>query len=110
MRRSRAASTTSTPSTATRPTTTVRNSRSRWTACTAIVIAVAVATVSAHRRDEYLQAARLDIASDRIEVQLDLTPGIALADRVVWEIDGDHDGVVSDAEARAYANAVEQHL
>jgi hypothetical protein len=35
---------------------------------------------SAHRRDEYLQAARLAIDPDRVELELDLTPGIAVAD------------------------------
>ena len=64
--------------------------------------------VSAHRRDEYLQAARLAIEPGRIELQLDLTTGIALADRVIGEIDRDRDGTVSDAEARAYAAVVER--
>ncbi len=69
-----------------------------------------MAALSAHRRDEYLQAARLAIEPDRVELQLDLTPGIALADRVIAEIDRDRDGVVSDAETRAYASAVQQDL
>ena len=38
---------------------------------------------SAHRRDEYLQAARLAIDPDRVELALDLTPGIAVADVVL---------------------------
>ncbi|HEY2435087.1 MAG TPA: hypothetical protein VGI12_20625 [Vicinamibacterales bacterium] len=67
-----------------------------------------VSTVSAHRRDEYLQAARLAIDPGRVEVELDLTPGIALADRIISEIDRDRDGVVSDGEARAYAEVLER--
>ena len=35
------------------------------------------AGVSAHRRDEYLQAARLAIDPGRVQLELDLTPGIA---------------------------------
>jgi hypothetical protein len=85
----------------------VRSSRSR-SAALAILLVVAAAPLAAHRRDEYLQAARLAIEPDRVELQLDLTPGIALAGRVIAEIDRDRDGVVSDAEARAYA-AVVQH-
>jgi hypothetical protein len=67
-----------------------------------------VAAPSAHRRDEYLQAARLDLAPDRIDLELDLTPGMALAGRVIAEMDRDGDGVVSDGEARLYANAVQR--
>jgi hypothetical protein len=68
----------------------------------------AAAGVSAHRRDEYLQAARLAIEPARVDVELDLTPGIALAEGVVAEIDRNRDGVVSGAEARAYAAVVER--
>jgi len=34
---------------------------------------------SAHRVDEYLQATRLSIDLDRVEVEINLTPGIDLA-------------------------------
>ena len=61
---------------------------------------------SAHRRDEYLQAARLGIDPDRVELALDLTAGIAVAEVVLSEIDLDKDGMVSAAEARAYSDRV----
>ncbi len=61
---------------------------------------------SAHRRDEYLQAARLAIDPDRVELALDLTPGIAVADVVLSEIDVDRNGLISAAEARAYSDRV----
>jgi len=61
---------------------------------------------SAHRRDEYLQAARLGIDPDRVELALDLTAGIAVAEVVLSEIDLDKDGMVSVAEARAYSDRV----
>ena len=70
-------------------------------AVTAVVIASAGA--SAHRRDEYLQAARLDVEPGRVELELDLTPGIAVADATIAELDRDRDGVVSEQEQRAYA-------
>ena len=69
--------------------------------------AVAVAGVSAHRRDEYLQAARIAIDPNRVELELDLTPGITLAGVVIGELDRDRDGRVSSDEARAYAALVE---
>jgi len=62
---------------------------------------------SAHRLDEYLQAARLRIEPARVELELDLTPGIAVADFVIADIDRDRDGVLSRSEERAY---VEQLL
>ena len=62
--------------------------------------------VSAHRRDEYLQAARLAIDPDRVEIALDLTPGIALADQVLAAIDGNGSASIDSAEARAYAGQV----
>jgi hypothetical protein len=64
------------------------------------------ADVSAHRRDEYLQAARIAIEPRQIELQLDLTPGIAVAEAVLAEIDRDGDGVLSPEEQHAYVTRV----
>jgi hypothetical protein len=63
-------------------------------------------TPSAHRLDEYLQAARLGIDPDRVEITLDLTPGIAVAGEVVTAIDRDANGAITDGEARAFADDV----
>ena len=71
----------------------------------AIVIAFGSA-VSAHRRDEYLHAARIAIEPDRVHVELDLTPGSAVANGFIHSIDGDGDGVVSSEEQQAYARRV----
>lgn len=60
----------------------------------------------AHRLDEYLQAVRIGIARDRIEVDLDLTPGASVARGVIDEIDADHDGVLSPGEQEGYARRV----
>ncbi len=62
--------------------------------------------VFAHRRDELLQAARLAIAPGRVELQLDLTPGIAVADAVIADIDRNHDGVLSPQERQSYVAQV----
>jgi hypothetical protein len=70
------------------------------------MIAASAAAVSAHRRDEYLQAARIGIEPARVEIEIDLTPGIAVSDAIVGEIDRDHDRRLSDEEKRDYVNEV----
>ena len=75
----------------------------------AIALLAAVAAgvaLSAHRRDEYLQAARLAVEPDRVELQLDLTPGIAVADATIADLDRDRDGVLSEGEKRTYVGRV----
>jgi len=73
----------------------------------AVVVAVlAGSSMSAHRRDEYLQAARLTIDPDRVAIALDLTPGIAVADVVRAEIDRDGDGAVSRQERNEYVRRI----
>jgi hypothetical protein len=82
----------------------VRSSpRSSWIAALTLAL-VAAAPASAHRRDEYLQAARLAIEPDRVELGLDLTPGIAVAEQVLAEIDRDGDKAIAPDEGRAYTH------
>jgi hypothetical protein len=64
------------------------------------------APATAHRVDEYLQATRVTIEVDRISLEIDLTPGVTIASRVLALIDTDHDGQISDAEGDAYARCV----
>ena len=74
-----------------------------------LAIAVAIgarASVSAHRLDEYLQAARIGIEPDRVEIELDLTPGADVARRLVSEIDRNHDGILGRDETRFYSAVV----
>ena len=87
----------------------MRNSRGSSRAAGALALVLTVfgaAHVSAHRRDEYLQAARIGIDPGRVEVELDLTPGIALADAVILDIDRNRDGSLSAEEQQAYASQV----
>jgi len=60
----------------------------------------------AHRRDEYLQAARIAVEPSRIGIELDITPGIAIAPSAVAGIDRDRDGRIDESEAKAYATEV----
>lgn len=60
----------------------------------------------AHRLDEYLQATRISIELERIGVEINLTPGAALADNVFASIDQDRSGTVSPGEGAAYARLV----
>jgi len=77
----------------------------RWAALVlALTTAVVVSRgVSAHRLDEYLQAARIAVDPSRVELELDLTPGIAVADGIIAEIDHDQDGALGSSEKQAYA-------
>jgi hypothetical protein len=61
---------------------------------------------AAHQLDEYLQAARIAFARDRVVLELDLTPGANIAGAIVTVLDRDSDGVVTPLEARAYAEAL----
>jgi hypothetical protein len=74
--------------------------------CVLIALALAGTRASAHRYDELLQAARIAIAPQRVEVELSLTPGMAVADGIIGEIDRDRDGELSDAERRHYVASV----
>src|SRR4029453_1912380 len=107
--RRRAASITSTPFIVIRPMTTERRLRSgsaRVITLALLILVIGATSLSAHRRDELLQAARIGIAAGRIELELSLTPGIAIADDVIGAIDRDHDGVLSPEEQRNYTKEV----
>jgi hypothetical protein len=60
----------------------------------------------AHRLDEYLQAVRVSVGTNRIALSIELTPGVAVADQMLAVIDKDRDGRVSEAEVAGYAQRV----
>ena len=60
----------------------------------------------AHRLDEYLQATRVGIVANRVNLEIDLTPGVSIAKQVTSWIDTNGDGELSQAEGLAYANEV----
>ena len=68
------------------------------------------ATAAAHVLDEYVQAAQIVLAPGGVRVELRLTPGVEVADRVFMMIDVDGDGQISSAEEQAYARRVMQDI
>jgi hypothetical protein len=67
-------------------------------------------TACAHRLDEYLQATLVAIEPGDVRLQINLTPGVAVADQVLAVIDRDRDGVISPNEAAAYAELLKSDL
>jgi len=76
----------------------------------AVVLLLAPTPALTHRLDEYLQGAIISIGKDRLEAQITLTPGVAVFPMLAASIDTDKDGVVSEAEQRAYAGRVLRDL
>jgi len=78
----------------------------RCFAAFAILSASLATPAAAHRVDEYLQATRLSIDTERVDLEIDLTAGSALASQVFGWIDTNRNGEISDAEGQAYAQQV----
>jgi hypothetical protein len=70
-----------------------------------ITLSVPLAT-SAHRLDEYLEAAIFSIGENKIEVTMRLVPGVAVSSTVIAIIDANADGILSEPEQIAYAHRV----
>src|SRR5262245_14272763 len=67
-------------------------------------------TAPAHALDKYLQVAQIALAPGGARVELRLTPGARVADRVFALIDVDSDGQISPAEEQAYARLALQDV
>jgi hypothetical protein len=79
---------------------------SRKTPIVVIVLLTSSVPLRAHRLDEYLQATRVDIGLNCVNLEIDLTPGVSIAKRVTEWIDTNGDGQLSQAEGLVYANQV----
>ena len=66
----------------------------------------AAAPADAHRLDEYLQATRIGVSRDRIDLEIDLTPGASIAKDIFGLVDANDDGQISSAEGHEYARRV----
>ncbi len=75
-------------------------------ALVAALVCAAGTGVGAHRYDEYLHASRIAIAPDGVRIEMRLTPGMAVAEAVIGEIDTNRDAVLSAAERQVYAQRV----
>jgi hypothetical protein len=60
----------------------------------------------AHRLDEYLQSTLISVEQDQVEVEIRLTPGVAVLPVVMAVIDRDRDGRISADDEREYAERV----
>ena len=67
-------------------------------------------TVLAHRLDEYLQATLVAIEPRGVRLQINLTPGVAVAEKVLAQIDRDRDSAISRKEGAAYAELLKRDL
>jgi hypothetical protein len=70
------------------------------------VLILLPARADAHRLDEYLQATRVAVDVDLVRLEIDLSPGVDVADGIIGAIDSDHDGRIDTNEAQSYAAAV----
>ena len=66
--------------------------------------------VLAHRDDQYLQATLVAIEPSAVQLQINLTPGVAVAEQVIAEVDRDSNGAISKNEAAAYAELLKRDL
>jgi hypothetical protein len=76
----------------------------------AAILVLGVSPSPAHRLDEYLQGALLSVEKSSLQVQLTLTPGVAILPIVIADIDADKDGTISESEQRAYVGHVLRDL
>ena len=65
---------------------------------------------SAHRLDEYLQATLVVIAPHDIRLQINFTPGVEVANKVLALLDRDGDGTISAREKASYAQSLQHDL
>jgi hypothetical protein len=76
----------------------------------AIAVLVCAPPAAAHQLDEYLQATRIAIEPDRIVLEIGLTPGVTVAERIFTAIDRNSDTRVSESEVGTYGRQVLQDL
>ena len=80
-------------------------------AATSALLALALGGgAAAHRLDEYLQATLIGVTRTGVEVEIHLTPGVAVLPVVMAAIDLDRDGRIAADEERAYAARVAREV
>ncbi len=81
----------------------------RLAAAAAILLSIGM-PATAHRLDEYLQATLISVEKNRVQMQVRLTPGVAVFPIVLAIIDTNADGVISESEQGVYAERVVRDL
>lgn len=77
----------------------------------ALLVLSGIATPAfAHRLDEYLQGTILSVGKSTLQAEITLMPGVAVFPFLISQIDTDANGVISEAEQRAYAARVLRDL
>lgn len=76
----------------------------------ALFVLLTAARLSAHRLDEYLQGAMVSIQRDRVQIEMTLTPGVAIFPLLIPYIDTDGNGIISAGEQRVYVDQVLRDL
>ena len=76
----------------------------------ALLTMVLAGLAGAHRLDEYLQATLIGVTPSCIDVEIQLTPGVAILQAWMRAIDQDHDGRISPQEERAYVERVTREV
>ncbi len=69
-----------------------------------------IGDAAAHRLDEYLQATLIGVTRDGVDVEIQLTPGVAMLPVWMAVIDQDRAERISPAEERAYVGRVAQEV
>ena len=70
------------------------------------MMAFAACPLTAHRLDEYLEATLISLQADRVTLEVNLTPGVAVFDAVRALMDTNRDGEISVPERQTYADRV----
>jgi hypothetical protein len=81
----------------------------KWSATIAAAWAFLV-SAQAHRLDEYLQATRIAVTMHRIDLNIDLTPGVAIAQELLPSIDPNGRDRIPGHQGERYAQRVLQDL
>jgi hypothetical protein len=76
----------------------------------ALLALIMVGGAAAHRLDEYLQATLIGVTREGVDVEIQLTPGVAMLPLWMAAIDQDRDGRISPEEARAYVARVAREV
>ena len=76
----------------------------------ALLALMLVGGAAAHRLDEYLQATLIGVTQDGTDIEIQLTPGVAMLPVLMAVIDQDRDGRISSEEARDYVVRVAREI